>query len=180
MLENKYLDCTAQKAYIDGINGCVEHVTIVQEVIQHARLNSKTLHCTWFDLMDAFGSVPHALIPYVMKHYNFPNHIIKYITSLYSKLEGKVLTKDWESEPFKFLRGVFQGDPYSGIIFLCTVYDRCTVQLFQVGGVPEMSNPESDSVTLYLRNRYCTLHVALCSEWDKQWKSRRVVWRNFT
>ena len=69
---------------------------------------------------------------------------------------------------------------YSGIIFLCTVYDRCTVQLFQVGGVPEMSNPESDSVTLYLRNRYCTLHVALCSEWDKQWKSRRVVWRNFT
>ena len=118
MLENKYLDCTAQKAYVDGINGCVEHVTIVQEVIQHARLNSKTLHCTWFDLMDAFGSVPHALIPYVMKYYNFPNHIIKYITSLYSKLEGKVLTKDWESEPFKFLRGVFQGDPYSGIIFL--------------------------------------------------------------
>ena len=118
MLENKYLDSTAQKAYLDGINGCVEHVTVVQEVIQHARLNNKTVHCTWFDLMDAFGKVPHALISYVMKHYNFPQRIITYITSLYSKLEGKVLTKEWESELFKFLRGVFQGDPYSGIIFL--------------------------------------------------------------
>ena len=53
--------------------------------------------------MDVFGSVPHALIPYVMKHYNFPNRIITYIPSLYSKLEGTVLTKDWESGPFKFL-----------------------------------------------------------------------------
>ena len=41
MLENKYLDPIAQKAYIDGINGCTEHVTVVQEVIQHAKLNRK-------------------------------------------------------------------------------------------------------------------------------------------
>ena len=40
------------------------------------------------------------------------------MTSLYSKLNGKVLTKEWESELFKILVGVFQGDPYSGIIFL--------------------------------------------------------------
>ena len=29
-----------------------------------------------------------------------------------------MFTKDWESNFFMFLRGVFQGDPYSGIIFL--------------------------------------------------------------
>ena len=68
MIENKYLDPTAQKAYIDGVNGCMEHVTIVQEVIQHAKINHKTMHTTWFDLTDAFGGVAHDLIPYVMSH----------------------------------------------------------------------------------------------------------------
>ena len=57
MLENKYLDPTAQKAYVDVVNGCMEHVTVVQEIIQHAKLNHKTMHTTWFDLMDAFGGV---------------------------------------------------------------------------------------------------------------------------
>ena len=118
MLQNNYLDPSAQKAYVNGINGCVEHVTVVNEAIQHAKLNNKTLHATWLDLKDAFGSVPHVLIPYVMSYYHIPQQIITYITSLYSKLEGKVCTKEWESEFFKFLRGVFQGDPFSGIIFL--------------------------------------------------------------
>ena len=67
-------------------------------------------------------SVPHDLIPYVMSYYHIPQKIITYITSLYSKLEGKVYTPDWESEIFQFLVGVFQGDPFSGIIVL-TVFN---------------------------------------------------------
>ena len=46
MLENKYLDPTAQKAYVDGIDGCVEHVMVVQETLQHTKLNKKTVHLT--------------------------------------------------------------------------------------------------------------------------------------
>ena len=118
MLENNYLDPTAQKAYIDGVNGCVEHVTVVHEVIQHATLLNKTVHATWLDLEDAFGSVPHVLIPYVLSYYHIPHQIITYITSLYSKLKGKIFTNKWETEFFRFLKGVFQGDPYSGVIFL--------------------------------------------------------------
>ena len=102
MVANQYLDPVAQKAYIEGINGCVEHVTVVQEVIQHARLNHKTVHITWFDLEDAFGSVCHVLIPFVMKHYYIPTQITKYISNLYSKLKGRVICDDWESEIFKF------------------------------------------------------------------------------
>jgi hypothetical protein len=118
MLENSYLNPTAQKAYIEGVNGCVEHVTVVQEAVQHATLLHKTVHATWFDCEDAFGSVPHVLIPYVLSYYNIPQQIITYITSLYSKLKGKIFTNDWESEFFMFLKGVFQGNPYSGVIFL--------------------------------------------------------------
>ena len=46
MIMNKYLDKSAQKAYIQGIYGCVEHVQVVQELIQHAKAYSKTAHIT--------------------------------------------------------------------------------------------------------------------------------------
>ena len=36
---------------------------------------------------------------------------------LYSKLNGKVITKNWESERFQFCNGIFQGDNYSPIVF---------------------------------------------------------------
>ena len=106
MIENGYMDPTAQKAFIEGINGCVEHIEVVHEVIQHARLNKKTAHITWFDLADAFGSVSHDLIPIVLAHYNLPENIVDYIIDLYSKLEGKVVTPNWESEIFQFKKAL--------------------------------------------------------------------------
>ena len=118
MVSNKYLDPTSQKAYIEGINGCIEHITVVQEIIEDAKHNNKTVHITWFDLEDAFGSVSHMLIPYVMEYYNLPSRIITYITDLYSKLKGTVETHKWKTDLFNFLKGVFQGDPFSGVIFL--------------------------------------------------------------
>ena len=118
MVENKYFDPTTQKAYVEGVNGCIEHVTVVQEVIDHSKLNHTTSHITWFDLEYAFGSVPHMLIQIAAEHYHIPTQITRYIMSLYKKLEGKIITPKWESDIFKFLKGVFAGDPYSGIIFL--------------------------------------------------------------
>ena len=41
---------------------------------------------------------------------------------MYSNLSGTVTTKTWNSEPFIFRKGVFQGDPLSPIIFL-TVFN---------------------------------------------------------
>ena len=68
MVANKYLDPAAQKAYMNGINGCVEYITVIQEIIQRAKQNHNTVHITWFDLEDAFGSVSHMLIPIVMNY----------------------------------------------------------------------------------------------------------------
>ena len=57
MIANKYLDPTGQKAYIDGVKGCVEHITMVQEINDNATSNKNSAHLTWFDLEDAFGSL---------------------------------------------------------------------------------------------------------------------------
>ena len=93
MVENEYIDKTLQKAYLEGINGCVEHIQVLQQVIQDAKHRNKTVHVSWFDLADAFGSVSHDLIPICLQHYNVPEEEIAYIVDLYNKLPGKVKTK---------------------------------------------------------------------------------------
>ena len=118
MVDNGYIDPMIQKGFMKQINGCNEHTTLLQEIIQHARHNAKTLHLSSYDLQDAFGSVSHDLIPHVLHHYHVPEVTANYIVDLYSKLQGRVKTKQWTTDPFLFKRGVFQGVPYSPIIFL--------------------------------------------------------------
>ncbi|KAI8512078.1 hypothetical protein Bbelb_111780 [Branchiostoma belcheri] len=115
---NGLIDPETQKAFLTGINGCVEHVQVMREIIAHARKNRRTVHITWFDLADAFGSVEHELIYYQMERNGFPPIITTYIKNLYSRLRGKVKGPGWETDPFTFGRGVFQGDNLSPIIFL--------------------------------------------------------------
>ena len=57
-------------------------------------------------------------VSYVMDYYHLPKQINTYNTDLYSKLNGRVETQNWKTEIFNFLKGVFQGDPFSGVIFL--------------------------------------------------------------
>ena len=185
MLENKYLDPTAQKAYLDGINGCVEHVMVVQETLQHAKLNKKTVHLTSFDCEDAFGSVPHMLIPHVMSHYFLPETIITYITSLYTKLQGKVCTKDWDTEIFRFLKGVFQGDPYSGVIFLIVFNPLIehikkhkethgySISTVKHGVKSVITTPFADDFNLITQNK--TMHQELVTDVENKIKSMGLV-----
>ena len=76
MWDNKYIDETTQKAFLRGVNGCVEHIQVIQEVIQDAKHRHRTVHFSWFDLSDAYGSIPHNLIEICLRHYHVPENEI--------------------------------------------------------------------------------------------------------
>ena len=59
---NHFIDSSLQKAFLLGINGCVERYITLDEIIKNAKTKKKTVRVTLFDLKDAFGSIPHALI----------------------------------------------------------------------------------------------------------------------
>ena len=55
---NNYIDEKVQNAFLPGINGFNEHNVLLDKIISQAKTNKKTVHVTFFDLEDAFGSVP--------------------------------------------------------------------------------------------------------------------------
>ena len=89
-----------QKAFLPGINGCVEHNIMLDEIVKDAKMRKKTVHITFFDLADAFGSVPHNLIIHSLQRNHFPPEIVHYVHKFYSNIQAIVHTKNFKSEIF--------------------------------------------------------------------------------
>ena len=118
LVKRGFIDKNTQKAFLSKISGCQDHDLILREILNHSKANKKTVHVTWFDLEDAFGSISHSYIPIALRRMHIPEEIISYIVSLYGMLKGKVRTAEWVSDEFSFRKGVFQGDPLSPLVFL--------------------------------------------------------------
>jgi hypothetical protein len=168
------IDSSVQKAFIQGINGVIEHNQTFNELVSHAKSNQRTLHVTFFDLEDAFGSVHHDLISHSLTRLRFPTNITRYIENLYSNLDGRVITPDWESSRFRFHKGVFQGDPLSPIIFLA-VFNPILEKLqqneqfgYSLNGSKFITTPFADDFNLMTTNK--RTHQRLLNEisvWTK-------------
>lgn len=174
MTANKFIDPSIQKAFIQKINGTIEHNILLHEIINHAKANHKTVHISFFDLEDAFGSVSHELIEYSLKRYNFPPNVTSYVSNLYSKLHGVVKTKSWQSDPFTFKKGIFQGDPWSPIIFLTVfnpILERLTKESgfgYNLNGKQIITTPFADDFNLITTHK--TSHQRIInniSSWTK-------------
>ena len=159
LVANGFLDPETQKAFLRRLSGCQDHNLILGEVINDAKANKRTVHVTWFDLEDAFGSVSHDLIPVCLERMHLPANVRTYISSLYGNLSGKVRTSDWVSEEFEFRKGVFQGDPLSPIIFLIC-FNPLLEDLKTFGGsdgyclndIPYITLPFADDFNLITRD----------------------------
>ena len=68
-----------KKAFLSKINGCLEHCSVLNSLLLHARTQKKTLHCTWFDLADAFGYISYS------SHFFYPltKSLLSWNTILY-------------------------------------------------------------------------------------------------
>ena len=118
MTENNYIDKSIQKGFMKKTPGCLEHTQALMEELKDAKSTRRQIYVVWVDLMNAYGRVPHNLILYALRHYKFPEWLIDYMFKYYDELIVRVVTKDWKSNWFHYMLGLFQGDPLSVVLFL--------------------------------------------------------------
>ena len=83
-------------------------------------------------MKNAYGSVHHSLIDFSLRHYHAPLQFLSILKALYSGLNAKVITSEWETPVISLQKGVYQGDPLSVVIFntvMNTLVDTVTSRI---------------------------------------------------
>ena len=117
MIHNKFIDRSIQKAFMPSTPGCIENHLKLMSVLSEARKKHKALAVCWLDLKNAYGSVHHSLIEYSLKHYHAPPKFYEMVRFLYKDLSASVITSEWSTSQIPLKIGVYQGDPFSVMIF---------------------------------------------------------------
>jgi hypothetical protein len=107
----------AQKGFVSGIQGCMEHAVLTRELIAHAQRNQKNLCIVQIDFSNAFGSVPQGLIRYNMEGMSVPDNIIACVMDIYNGWETVINVQTGESKPIQWTSGTVQGCPLSPALF---------------------------------------------------------------
>ena len=109
-----------QKGFISGVDGCMEHSNMINEIIHDANRSRRNLYICSIDLKDAFGSIPHGYILHTLNQMNFPQEIQEIIEDSYCRSEARIYMEGKVSKSFEIKRGVKQGCPVSPLLFnLC-------------------------------------------------------------
>ena len=80
----------SQKGFIPG-EGCLEHAFLMRSMMEDARRSKRPLH-VWFDLRNAFGSVPHKLLWFSLRSIGVPDEVVSILMDIYEGSSFQVQT----------------------------------------------------------------------------------------
>ena len=116
---NPIFSC-AQKGFVANVNGCSEHIGVLNELFSHATRNKKDINVVTLDFANAFGSVDHRQIVNSLVSLGFPKPFCRWIKDLYNENVTTISVNGENSQMIPMERGVRQGCPFSPILFnLC-------------------------------------------------------------
>ena len=121
MTSNSYVDTSIQKGGIPGFSGCVEHTSVISQLIKEAKETKGDLTCVWLDLANAYGSVPHELIKTAMSHYHIPAHVVNIINSYFGDIKLRFTYNDITTKWQDLERGIVTGCTISPILFVMSM-----------------------------------------------------------
>ena len=78
---NPIFSCT-QKGFVENVNGCAEHISVLNKLISHAIRNKKGINVVTLDFENAFGSVYHRQIVDSLDKLGFQKPFVKWIKKL--------------------------------------------------------------------------------------------------
>ena len=98
------------------MEGCAEHTFTVESLLEDSKRKKKNLRILWLDLQNAFGSVPHDLLWFMLRFAGVPAHFIDLCREIYSGSTQKVRGRSWTRD-LPVGVGIKQGCPLSPLLF---------------------------------------------------------------
>ena len=95
MLDNNYVDISVQKGGVPGVSGCIEHTSVLTQIIREAREGKGELAVIWLDLANAYGSMPHKLVQLTLEKYHVPAKTRHLLEEYFNRLELRFSIGDY-------------------------------------------------------------------------------------
>ncbi|DAZ94943.1 TPA: hypothetical protein N0F65_012660 [Lagenidium giganteum] len=103
-------------------NGCNEHNFQTSALYDCMRRKKNTDFCVvWYDLQNAFGSVPHSLMWYTLAKLGLPPSFLARVQDIFTNSSFMVMTQSGLTAPVPLEQGVYQGCPLSPSLFVATM-----------------------------------------------------------
>ena len=105
--------------------GTTEQLLINKSILNGARKHRRNLITVWLDYKKAFDSVPHSWLIQALKLAKVPQKVVNAIETLTNR-RHTILTinnrdESMTTEIIKFLKGIFQGDSLSVLLFIISL-----------------------------------------------------------
>ena len=75
MLANKYMATSVQKSGVPGVSECLEHISVLTQLIKEAKATKGDLTVLWLDLANTYETVTHKLEDLTLKKYFVPDKV---------------------------------------------------------------------------------------------------------
>jgi len=131
MTANDSVDRSVQEGGIPGFAGCIEHTSIISQLIGEAKVNRGDLTVAWLNFANAYGRIPHKLIEEALEHYHVPEHVQGMIRSYFSGFQLRFSVGDYTKSWQKLEKGIVTGCTVSVILFVMEMIIKAG------GGKPE-------------------------------------------
>ena len=146
----------AQKGF-RAFNGCHEHNFVATTMLDQSRRSHRKLYQVWYDLRNAFGSLPQALMWQVLRRLGVEPRFISRCQDIYDGSAFVVVNaKDGATDPVWQEVGVYQGCPLSPLLFIAALVPlvRRLEQLEDVGvpladGVRPCTTAYADDIKVF-------------------------------
>lgn len=121
---NMYDHKAEQSAY-QHFDGVGKSVALLSTILDNSWRDKKELHIACLDAAKAFNSVSFVAITRTLNAIGCPQAFVKYIADVYTNVKTTLQFEGTEHEA-RVARGVLQGDPLSGPIFMAVF--ECAIQ----------------------------------------------------
>ncbi|XP_061185889.1 uncharacterized protein LOC133193994 [Saccostrea echinata] len=117
LLENQYIDIAVQKGGVPGISGCIEHTSVLTQIIRETRESKGELAVVWLDLANAYGTVPHKLVELTLERYHVPEKTRAVLKDYFDHLQLRFTVQDYTTAWQRLEIGKVTGCTISVILF---------------------------------------------------------------